>query len=374
LPLVDASTSPRLAVDSHGTVYVALIEGANRHRAALYRSRDDGRTFLPTATHDAPAAGGTIDSVVLSVDPTDDVGWGWLERASSSDPGSLLVGLSTDGTTFSMMPNACHAPTMNECTDAWLAAGPSLLALSVRIGPPIAPSFPIDARVPSIAVSHAGAPFEWLPSIPTTINGDIPSTPPVIFPDGSLGFPDSFGGGTNAQLTYARFSGGQWSDVTIATTFTPSMFFLDAHVVLAADPAGGVSATFLLSFDRLAEPWFAWTHGDNVVTSSVRRPGWHRGTAALPTLTFDGSSRAHVAWMDDREGLFRVYTAWSIDGLSFTPEEAVSDQAFATAPSPTTKIGDGLALVIRDGRRYAAWSDRRDGTTQVYFASAAVPP
>ncbi len=89
-------------------------------------------------------------------------------------------------------------------------------------------------------------------------------------------------------------------------------------------------------------------------------------------LSVDPHGTVHVIWYDNRDGggaLLRVFSARSTDGLTFSPNERVSDAPF----DPNIQfsggfIGDYNGLASSPAFVHALWTDSRTGNQDVFTA------
>lgn len=93
-------------------------------------------------------------------------------------------------------------------------------------------------------------------------------------------------------------------------------------------------------------------------------------TQSHPDMTNVGSTFC-VAWQDDRNGTNDVYFKRSLDaGVTFGGEERVDD----TGAGPSAQTAPAVAIDETGGTRcYVVWEDTRDGNSDVFVASRAVP-
>jgi hypothetical protein len=87
-------------------------------------------------------------------------------------------------------------------------------------------------------------------------------------------------------------------------------------------------------------------------------------------VTTDEQKTVHVIWLDNRYGGWVPMTAHSSDGVTFSASERIGDSQFTQTSSFNPWIGDFISLVVRDGWRYAVWTDSREGIAQIYFSRA----
>jgi hypothetical protein len=83
---------------------------------------------------------------------------------------------------------------------------------------------------------------------------------------------------------------------------------------------------------------------------------------AAPSVAVDGSGNAYVAWTDKRNGNLDIYFAYRPAGESWGANVRVNDDSgMADQSSPAIAV-DG------SGNTYAVWWDRRNGDYDIYFA------
>lgn len=120
---------------------------------------------------------------------------------------------------------------------------------------------------------------------------------------------------------------------------------------------------------------------DNVYVAASSDSGTTWGTAVkvnddtggkrniLPWIALDSKGTVHSIWISDRNGGGETFYSNSTDGgKTWTANTKVSD---APAKAWVNFIGDYNAVtVLPDGNVGAAWCDNRDGTADIFFASA----
>ncbi len=92
-----------------------------------------------------------------------------------------------------------------------------------------------------------------------------------------------------------------------------------------------------------------------------------------PSLAVDGNDVVHAAWVDYRTGNYNIFYSNSKDGRHWSANERVTDAETNPATVPKgVRLGDYLGLAAdRLGNAFAAWTDGRNGHTDIYFARRA---
>lgn len=108
---------------------------------------------------------------------------------------------------------------------------------------------------------------------------------------------------------------------------------------------------------------------DGVTWSANRRVNDDAGSAdqAHPSLAIDNLGHLHLAWQDRRNGHYDIYYAASTGGGATwsTNERVNQDAGSANQTSPV------LAVKADGSQVYIAWQDGRNGNDDVYFARGA---
>ena len=123
----------------------------------------------------------------------------------------------------------------------------------------------------------------------------------------------------------------------------------------------------------------AWTQSlfDATIIDDV--PSAVAANCAYPLVTSDEHGYWHALWIDNRYGQWATYSSSSKDGLTWLPSTRVSafyDESGSYDPKTGRAkafLGDYNSIAAVSGKIYAAWVDTRNGSSQVFFASAPNP-
>lgn len=108
----------------------------------------------------------------------------------------------------------------------------------------------------------------------------------------------------------------------------------------------------------------------------------------LPELSIDESGNVAVIWFDTRRGLndsfLDIFGAKSLNaGVDFTPNFRITTESSPLLPEalpgdadflPAAEIGNRLGFTTADGFGYAAWTDFRNGSPDIFFSRFALEP
>lgn len=105
----------------------------------------------------------------------------------------------------------------------------------------------------------------------------------------------------------------------------------------------------------------------------------------LPEISVDASGDVSVIWYDTRRGLndtfLDIFGARSEDsGETFSPNFRITDTSSPLIPSPTAtfnpadELGQRLGYTTANGFGYAAWTDFRNGSPDIFFSRFALDP
>lgn len=114
------------------------------------------------------------------------------------------------------------------------------------------------------------------------------------------------------------------------------------------------------------------TDGGATFDTPVRASGPQGAVQTMLWMDVDEDDQAHLIWLDNREGRWRVLHRHTTDGIErLSPLYAVSDETFSgTTGAGDYWLGDFLGLAVRDGWVYAAWTDSRGAHPDIYFSRA----
>jgi hypothetical protein len=130
--------------------------------------------------------------------------------------------------------------------------------------------------------------------------------------------------------------------------------------------------------DRAGNIWAVWeagmvgqrdiyvaklAYGDDAFGDPVRL-GTGSSDGCNPALAIDANDTVHVVWQDNRQGLWDVYMRTSKDGVTWSGEKRVTD-SISNHVHPAIVV-DGRS----PGRAYIAWQDDGAGHQDIYVASS----
>ncbi len=354
----------------------------------LGASTDDGATWKQKAFHcsdstfpscdhlgDAAVAAAGTSAVAVFID---------FHTAASGGGSDLFLTTTTDGgTTWATPTNASAAAAFSSTT---LLSRPFVfLAGTTTVVSFTADTTGGQTRILKIAagstlMSHAlnGASY----------GGFAAESPLVETSGGDLyGLLDS---GSSSELHRLEIMTGPASDSAAFTRAgyresdqTDVNTFGDLEPWLAINKADSMVA--LWRYNSGGSTHIATTTSDvfGTATSLVKLDDAPAGVAvdcASPVVVADSSGNFHALWMDDRYGSWAPYSSSSTDGKTWTASTQVSDQLFdeSGAYDPTTGetaafLGRYDSIAAGGTHLYAAWTDTRNGASQVFFEDAANP-
>jgi hypothetical protein len=350
----------------------------------LLRSTDRGATFQVVSAQ-TPPSGGFLGDVTVAVDGMDRVFFGWINYrpgSSGSITSDLHVAISTDGVTFPPAQRVSDVdPVLTFNDRPWLSLAPDgSMYVSWTNG-----ASDLSGGGARYAQAVGGGRFgmsqdlfDTDPSVNRLEEGpfafDAMGSPVAASSD--YGFDASTG-----SLTYGvsawTFDSGIWNSQPIASlVYEPPQFQFETYAILTSDSHGVVSAVFLNGVSRDVTLWVARSSDGGHSWSPAVRVEGHTAlssTVTLPWITHDELDRVHLLWLDNRYGNWVPYTSWTSDGVTFATPERIGDAAFVEDGSSRRWIGDFASLVVRDGLRYAVWTDTREGRSRVYFSWSWAP-
>jgi hypothetical protein len=378
------SGEPAVAVDSRGQIFVATMTwdfSSAGYGVALFKSTNGGQSFSEVASYAPPNNGFLGDTTVL-VDGSDRVYWAHIQYGASASAatGQVEVVISPDGTTF---PAAQRVDTASAqwpfCDRPWLSLAPDgSVYLEWTNGN--AATYALGSRY---AVSQGGQAFgpqqTFLDPTQSSAYVEILAESPLAFTDGgrpvatTTTFSYMAGAETSTVTVNSWLSSSSgWSESNVGTLFSDRSFVFTTYSIVASDSVGTLHCLYLDGDSHNLAPYLANSNDGKNWSSPSAVDGFmgHSEQAALPWVTTDAQDNVHVIWLDNRYGGWVPMTAYSADGVNFSTIERIGDAQFTQTGSYTTWIGDFLSMVVRDGWRYAVWTDSREGTSQVYFSKA----
>lgn len=114
------------------------------------------------------------------------------------------------------------------------------------------------------------------------------------------------------------------------------------------------------------------TDGGHTFGEPLQVSGAQGAAKTLLWMDVDEDGEAHLVWLDNREGQWRVVHRHTTGGgSSLSPLYAISDETFSGSTGGQDYwLGDFLGFAVRDGWAYAAWTDSRQSTSDIYFSRA----
>lgn len=106
---------------------------------------------------------------------------------------------------------------------------------------------------------------------------------------------------------------------------------------------------------------------------------------ALPEISVDASGNVSIIWYDTRRGLDDAFidifgTTSQDSGASFSPNYRITDTSSPLLPeaastfNPADELGRRLGYATAGGFGYAAWTDFRNGSPDIFFSRFALDP
>jgi hypothetical protein len=380
------ASEPQIAIDSQGRLFVACMSADSRGLGvSLYRSTTGGGSFDLLVTHFPTSANGFFGDTTVAVDPADHVYWAFVEyvqQDANTITSQVVASISSDGNTFpDPVPVRTQDPMYPFDDRPWLSPGrDGTMYLSWTNG-----SSNVTATTATLGAVYA-----------TSTNGGSFGAEQIIidpattytYEESPLAF-DQTGAACVAGITWNAtmaiddvdlyHPGGSdahsWASREVSPVVTERHFPFETFPIVTSDTNGDLAIVFLNAFSRDITPYFTRSTDNGQTWSPRVKVSDFTGasTAALPWITTDEKNRAHVLWLDDRTGAWVPYTAMSADGMTFGPPERIGDMPFTEDGTSLTSIGDFNDLVVRNGWRYAVWTDTRSGESQVYFSKAPEP-
>lgn len=377
---------PQLALAADGTLYVAytVTSSATRQsQVAVAVSTDDGATFVEKKRF--PGSEGYAYSPTLAVDATGAVLLAWNDYhlgAGQEDYGTadILLATSADqGGTWST-PSSLSGPIASALHyRPWLTVD----ALGVDV---VWQRYEAQTSSMLFARSVDGAATFSFPALLPDDAGPYDYVDPrgpgarlasgeLLLPYQRLGY-DLSNGGYLSQVGVQRYQQDAQGAVTamggvdVKRLFYTREVAVDPMPSLAALPSGRRCLAFVDAPSRDSDVFVL--AADDAFTTAMRPhalPGGAGTTQFAPRAQLDAQGRCHVTWLDNRTGEWELWSAIvGADGAVLEPER-VSDARFAE-DGVGKRVSEVTGLALGAARRYAAWTDTRDGHQAVYLSSA----
>jgi len=199
----------------------------------------------------------------------------------------------------------------------------------------------------------------------------------------------------NVRVVYLRSTdqGGSFSTVTLDSSPIPAGemgFDMNTQRHLGLSYQTSIAASggrVYVAFVRPAGVWQRELHvlasADGQAFGGARRVDDGAGIShMLPQfwIVTDEAAGAHLAWYEERDGLWGVYSSSTADGSSWSAIVPVSDETFEADDWGPLLEQDSLrwpghffGLSPRAGQLYAAWGDIRTGQSLIFFSRTAYP-
>jgi hypothetical protein len=367
-PSYEIAAEPAMSVDSQGRIYIASIVLERydpmefRSSVALWRSTDGGTSFETLLVVDPPA-GRYLGDVTLIHDRADRLYFAWIQYAVDENLGDVIVLRSNDGASFGE-PELVDPEGQGNFRDRpWFAPAPggkialSWVSLIEFAGASANVAFSVDG-------GSFGAPEVFGTTEPGLLNT------PIAWNDQGVAV-GAFGRSSGVTAWVRRddawaparpveLGPQRLQEIQPVITWTPRAGFTIAFL----GPPEHASALYTVhSLD--ARSWSVPSRIDSGFPTGA--------SAALVWSTTDERGRVHLMWLDNRSGGWVPYTAYSLDGVHFVGLERIGDTPFVEDYDFRRWIGDFNAIVVKNGVRYATWTDTRDGRSAIYFSRASAP-
>jgi hypothetical protein len=145
---------------------------------------------------------------------------------------------------------------------------------------------------------------------------------------------------------------------------------LDAMPTAAAGPSGEICFAYVDAPERDLDVYVAVSRAPSGLGDAMPVGGGEGTTQTMPRATVDAEGRCHVIWLDNRSGDWELWSATVDAEGRFEAPEPVSDVPFAEDGTIDRWPGAANAIAVTGGRRYAVWTDTRDGQSAVYLATS----
>jgi hypothetical protein len=363
---LDFAAECAMAVDSAGRIVIAAIlfdqfdpKTTSSSGIGVWRSEDGGASFRRAYTA-KPDQGRFLGDPAVLFDARDVLYVGWVDYGMKGMVGDVMIARSTDSSTFASAELIDPDGEGTFRDRPWLSVAPDG---GVWVSWVYGSQGGYGAKR---AVSKQGKSFSGVETIFAT--SEILDSPIAFDAEGHAVVATAAGGFGGEGLGAWRDLGSGWAPEPLLMTATA----IDPLPQIRWSSKAGFVITFLAAPD-FAISMYTMRSMDGGRTWIGPVPvdaAGPQGSSALPWMTTDEGGRVHLMWLDDREGGWRPYTAVSDDGQHFRSAERVGDASFTEDGDERRWIGDFNTVIARGGRRYATWTDSRDGKSAIYFSSA----
>ncbi|MFC1594114.1 hypothetical protein ACFL38_02180 [Candidatus Omnitrophota bacterium] len=358
--------SPSLALDASGNIYVAWSDNRNGNYDIYFsKSTDGGLTFEPDVrVDDTETSSSSQSGPSLAVDYNGHIYIAWQDDRNGNL--DIYCSRSSDeGVTFEADVRVDDTGTStSEQQRPSLAVDAAGNVYVVWV----------DGRewlnIFSAKSTDGGATFETNVKVNTA--GPV-TTQPLTTPSiavGANGFVcstwnDSQGGGGSAIHFAKSLDGGSSFELNV---YVPTGGWAGASKV-AVDDASGIIYVIADSVSGDTIVLCRSTDGGLSFEPSVQIDDDPSSSPGSPSVALDSNGFLYVAWSDNRNGTSEVYFDISTDqGATFNTDIYVPDTPAGTHESKTPSLA-----VDAGGNVYIAWTDERNGNPDIFFAKGQDP-
>ena len=277
--------------------------------------------------------------------------WAWMTLRSTPTTPTAMAAIRTTATTPS--PSAAIAPTTE--------------AVPLQVQPSATWTAPLPTASP--APPPRGT--------PTPTAGAVTPTSSIL-PEASEGQPHpaiAIGPDSKIHLVWADTSSGDWNVRYSYSTDGSATFHqpvpvgaqaggaMREHPALAVDPHGRIHIAWEEGRDGSRDITYAYSDNGETFSPPMRvSDDATQADQARPALAVGRDGTVYLAWQDNRNGDWDVYSARLANGSdTFGPNQRVNVET--RGPQVDPAIG-----VDSQGRVHVVWADDQSGTRRVYYA------
>jgi hypothetical protein len=367
------AAEPSVAADADGHVFVAFMEETpdSSIQTVLYVSNDHGGTFGRVNAY--PSSDGFSGDVSVSATPDGKAYLAFIDyhqnrSTSQYPPADVHVVASADhgatwgnpvtvnvdnGSVFNDRPWVTGAPN-NVVHIHWTGLSNAFYARSTNGGQTFGAPVAIQDPGQTTSISYSGH---------------------TVTPDGTILIPAQLFDNSSqlSSVGYWRSVDGQaFSLEPLADVYYTRDLALSASPVAATAPNGRTCLVYIDAPQR--------DLGINVAVSddgqsfnSPMQPNDGKGTTqTFPWVAADAQGQCHILWYDNRSGDWEVWGVTVHADGTFSTTERVSDTRFPENGSQEQWLGDFISIAVGGDSRYAVWTDTREGSSEIFFASSPV--
>jgi hypothetical protein len=368
-------SSPSIAVDSRGRIFVALQIGNFFGGSIEVWESDDGMGFnrvfvAPPATIAGPSPLSAL-SPSIAIDATDRVAVVYAEINLMTGANAVFGAISVDGAHYAtheigpVSSFSSAVPAVGRAADGnFVATWADDFGISTSISSTISESFGAPSVVQTFPRGQAaGGPSQV--EAPLAFDSNHRG---LLIADVPTGAPDA--GASEFDLVAYLLSPSATEVLSVPLGITRHFGFQTA-ASLASDPSGRFRILVSNSisrrvgiFELRSDDGRMW--GDPVrVFDDPSEP-----TANAPSIAADENGGLHALFCDTRTGGWLTYAAHAPPGGDFgTPVRVSEVEAIEGLSGPVSALA--TALAVRSGHRYAAWADLARGG--IFFSTAPTP-